>query len=343
MQAKVALVAALEKASADEWSKVYGIARRALTPGSKVTKISVDLSHRDKAIESLAKCKDATHLFFCAYQSTGSFSKDVAVNVSMFTNMIEAAEAAGCKLQHVHFVSGTKWYGNHIGPIKTPSREDDPRAMPPNFYYNFEDYCTQRVADGAPWTWSSVRPNPVCGFSTGSVMNLTMTLAVYASICKAQGLPFRFPGTPQAYHALLEVIDVELLAESMQWCSTQKSCQNRSFNVSNGDVFRWSEVWPILGEWFGLKTAEPQHFSMVDLLADQEGTWAELQEAHGLQPIPYNEIATWAFGDWVFGQEQDWFSNVTRMRQTGFQGMQIDSRDMFLRQFQELRAEKIIP
>ena len=35
---------------------------------------------------------------------------------------------------------------------------------------------------------------------------------------------------------------MELLAESMQWCSTQKSCQNRSFNVSNGDVFRWSEV-----------------------------------------------------------------------------------------------------
>ena len=55
------------------------------------------------------------------------------------------------------------------------------------------------------------------------------------------------------------------------------------------------------------------------------------------------EIATWAFGDWVFGQEQDWFSNVTRMRHTGFQGMQIDSRDMFLDQFQELRAEKIIP
>ena len=55
------------------------------------------------------------------------------------------------------------------------------------------------------------------------------------------------------------------------------------------------------------------------------------------------EIATWAFGDWVFGQEEDWFSNVTRMRQTGFQGMQIDSGDMFLKQFQELRAEKIIP
>ena len=48
------------------------------------------------------------------------------------------------------------------------------------------------------------------------------------------------------------------------------------------------QVWPTLGEWFGLKTAEPQHFSMVDLLADQEGTWVGLQKEHGLQPIPYN-------------------------------------------------------
>ena len=30
--------------------------------------------------------------------------------------------------------------GNHIGPIKTPSREDDPRAMPPNFYYNVSTF-----------------------------------------------------------------------------------------------------------------------------------------------------------------------------------------------------------
>ena len=63
--------------------------------------------------------------------------------------------------------------------------------MPPNFYYNMEDYCIQRAAEHASWSWSSVRPNPVCGFSTGSAMNLTMTIAVYASICKQLGLPLR--------------------------------------------------------------------------------------------------------------------------------------------------------
>ena len=48
-----------------------------------------------------------------------------------------------------------------------------------------------RVSDGASWTWSALRPNPVCGFSTGSFMNLVVSLGVYAAICKELGAAFR--------------------------------------------------------------------------------------------------------------------------------------------------------
>lgn len=36
---------------------------------------------------------------------------------------------------------GPRRYGNWIGPIKTPSREDDPLAMRPMFYYDMEEWC----------------------------------------------------------------------------------------------------------------------------------------------------------------------------------------------------------
>ncbi len=52
----------------------------------------------------------------------------------------------------------------------------------------------------------------------------------------------RFPGSPQAYNVLLEVVDADLLACSMEYISTQPHAGNTSYNVSNGDVFRWSEV-----------------------------------------------------------------------------------------------------
>lgn len=46
------------------------------------------------------------------------------------------------------------------------------RHVVPNFYYWMQDYLEARVAGGAPWAWSSVRPNPVCGYSASSAMNL---------------------------------------------------------------------------------------------------------------------------------------------------------------------------
>ena len=52
----------------------------------------------------------------------------------------------------------------------------------------------------------------------------------------------RFPGSARAYSALLEVVDVQLLAESLEWLALTPAAGNTSYNVSNGDVFRWSEV-----------------------------------------------------------------------------------------------------
>lgn len=90
-------------------------------------------------------------------------------------------------------MQGTKWYGQHLAtPLKTPfDDERDPRVMPPNLYYDLEDYLAARVKGGAPWAWSALRPNPVCGYSSGSYMNLTASIAVYASVCKEMGLPLR--------------------------------------------------------------------------------------------------------------------------------------------------------
>lgn len=50
-----------------------------------------------------------------------------------------------------------RWYGVHIGNFKTPARENDPRHMPPNFYYDQQDLITRRQK-GKQWTWSASRP-----------------------------------------------------------------------------------------------------------------------------------------------------------------------------------------
>ena len=58
------------------------------------------------------------------------------------------------------------------------------RHFPPNFYYNQEDYLAKRVREGASWTWNALRPGPICGYSHGSAMNVVVSTALYATLCK---------------------------------------------------------------------------------------------------------------------------------------------------------------
>lgn len=49
---------------------------------------------------------------------------------------------------------------------------------------------------------------------------------------------------PQATESCccMQVVDVGLMAKAMEFCATTEACHNQAFNLSNGDVFRWSEV-----------------------------------------------------------------------------------------------------
>jgi hypothetical protein len=38
-------------------------------------------------------------------------AEECEVNLKMLRNVVEGAEAAGCPLQHVFCMEGTKWYG----------------------------------------------------------------------------------------------------------------------------------------------------------------------------------------------------------------------------------------
>lgn len=37
----------------------------------------------------------------------------------------------------------------------------------------------------------------------------------------------------------------------------------QAFNISNGDCFRWKDMWPAMAAWFQLPTAPPIHMPMV--------------------------------------------------------------------------------
>ncbi|MDP6954049.1 MAG: SDR family oxidoreductase, partial [Alphaproteobacteria bacterium] len=216
--------------------RVVGLSRREpdLPPGAEW--IGVDLLDAREAREKLAPLGHATHLFYGGLVNAPNVAANVGPNLALLANSVEALSAAAPGLEHVSLIEGTKWYGSHLGPFKTPAKEDDPRHMPPNFYYDQQDWLAARQAESS-WTWSALRPHAICGFALGNPMNLTMAIAVYAEISKELDLPLRFPGKPRAYETLYQASDSTLLAKAMVWAATTPAAANQAFNMTNGDVF----------------------------------------------------------------------------------------------------------
>lgn len=320
---------------------VVALSRRKPDVEGRYTHIAVDLSDAADSNAKLAHLREATHLFYAGYVDRPDPEQLVQANVALLRNLLDAIEPVAPGLAHVHLVEGTKWYGSHLGPFKTPAKESDPRTVPVMFYYDQQDLL-ETGQKGRRWTWSAVRPHTVCGFAVGNPMNLVMVIAVYGAICAELGLAFCHPGAPGNWKALYQVTDAGLLSRASEWMATSPQCANQAYNVTNGDLFRWQQLWPRLAAFFGVDAGPQQHFRLQDFMADKAPVWDRLVARHGLRPYRFDEIAAWKFGDYVFSADWDQISDCGKARRAGFCET-LDSEDMFLRLLGDLRRERIIP
>lgn len=241
--------------SLGDWD-VIGLSRRSPEFSTPATFISLDLLKRAEVESKLKGLDDVTHLFYAALQPAATFAAEVAPNLAMLANTVETVARTSRRLRKVVLIEGAKYYGAHLGPYKTPAKETDLRHMPPNYYYDQEDYLRQRAQE-SPWSWTALRPSCICGFAVGNPMNMATVIAVYAALCKELGLAPRFPGSAAAYHALMEMTDSTLLAKAIVWAGQNEACDGEAFNITNGDFNRWEHLWPRLADFFNLPCGSP--------------------------------------------------------------------------------------
>ncbi len=319
---------------------VYGLSRRAAAGIPGVEEVSVDLLDPDHTRRTLGRIEGVTHVVFAAYVEKPTAAEKTAVNVALLRNLLDAVEPGSPGLRHVTFYQGGKAYGADLGPFKTPAREDDPRLMPPNFYYDQEDLLRARGA--GRWSFTALRPEAICGYGVGNPMNLAMVIAVYATLSRELGLPLRFPGTEAAYRALYQVTSADILAEATDWAGQSNAARDEIFNITNGDQFRWQHMWPRIAAMFGMDCADPVPTPLASYMADKGPLWARIAEKHGLQPVPYDALVSWGFGDFIFNSGFDNVSSTIKARWAGF-GACIDTEHMFRTFFDRLRQDKVIP
>jgi nucleoside-diphosphate-sugar epimerase len=266
----------------------------------------------------------------------------------MVRNLLDGLPKTSTR-RHVALVTGLKHY---LGPFEaygqgvlpqTPFREEQGRLEVENFYYAQEDEVFA-AAEKDGFSWSVHRPHTVIGKAVGNAMNMGTTLAVYATICRELGRPFRFPGSQAQWDSLTDMTDAGLLAKHLLWASTTPAAANQAFNVVNGDVFRWSWMWGRIAEQFGV---EPQAFDgvvrpLAEQMADDAAVWRELALREGLAETDLDRLASPWHTDADLGRPIEVVTDMSKSRRLGFTAYQ-PTDDAFFDLFKRLRDDRLIP
>lgn len=287
-----------------------------------------------------APLRTVTHVLYCAYVNAHGFEADRIPNVALLNGALDLCEACP-NLKHITLMQGNKAYGSHLGPFKTPARETDPRIPGGHFYDDQLDAILTRV-EKFGWSWSALRPHVVIGPALKSPMNLMAVLGAYGTLQKAKGEPFAFPGPDAAFTPIYQATDSDLLSRAIDWCGEAGAAKGQIFNITNGDYFRWTNVWDSLAAFFELPPAGPANIKLATTMANDAELWRKIADKHHLVEASLDEMVSWGFADYVFGTTWDVMSDAVKIRKNGFWDY-VDTEIMLLDRLQQLRLLKIIP
>jgi nucleoside-diphosphate-sugar epimerase len=326
--------------------QVLGLARGPVEQAG-VTPIAADALDA-AALNSALAGKTPSHVILASWLRQTTEKENIEVNAGMVRNVLDALASAR-SVRHVALVTGLKHY---LGPFEsygkgalpqTPFREDQGRLDVENFYYAQEDEIFAAAArDG--FHWSIHRPHTIIGKAVGNAMNMGTTLAIYATICKETGRPFRFPGSAAQWESLTDMTDAHLLGQHILWAMTTAAAANEAFNVVNGDVFRWKWMWERLASWFKI-AAEPfdgVHRPLEQQMANDAPIWREIAGRHHLAEPDINRLISAWHTDADLGRPIEVVTDMSKSRRLGFNLYQ-PTDDAFFGLFERLRRARLIP
>ena len=329
----------------DDWI-VYGLSRKP-TAREGILPVAADLQNPD-SVKAALKEIAPTHVFLATWLRQPTEAENIRVNSGMVRNLLNAVSGSK-SVEHAALVTGLKHY---LGPFEaygkgtlpaTPFREEQPRLNVENFYYAQEDELFA-AASREGFSWSVHRPHTIIGYAVGNAMNMGVTLAVYATICRETERPMRFPGSAAQWNSLTDMTDAGLLARHLEWAATTPAARNQAFNVVNGDVFRWNWMWGRLANWFGVEAA-PFSGKGVPLeiqLAGAAPVWSEIAKKYSLAEADLSVLISPWHTDADLGRPIEVVTDMSKSRKLGFLDYQATD-DSFFALFETLRKDRLIP
>jgi hypothetical protein len=215
----------------------------------------------------------------------------------------------------------------------------------PNFYWAQENFLRE-LQQGKAWHWSILRPVLIVGEAIGGAMDLIPPLGVYAAMLRQQGSPLHYPGGAAR---VSQAVDVDLLARAIAWSGEAATAHNEAFNVTNGDVFTWENIWPAIADALEMKPGSAVSLSLAQEFPKWIAPWDELRRRYDLVSPGLEEFVglSFQYADYSMrhGQTQPGPPSIVstvKINQAGFTEM-MDTEAMFRKWFTHARANRLLP
>jgi nucleoside-diphosphate-sugar epimerase len=314
--------------------------------------VQIDLTDPAQCARAATELQGATHLVYAALYEAPNLvdgwrdESQIRTNDAMLRNLMAVLEPVAPSLQHVALLQGTKAYGVHVRPLTVPAREGRSEMYEqPNFYWAQESFLRE-LQRGKGWHWSILRPVLIVGETIGGAMDLIPPLGVYAAMQREQGRALDYPGGAAR---VSQAVDVDLLARAIGWAGAAEAARNEAFNVTNGDVFTWENVWPAIADALDMKPGGAVPLSLAETSPQWIAPWDALRRKYDLIAPGLEAFVglSFQYADYSmrYGQTQPGPPSIVstvKINKAGFTEM-MDTEDMFRKWFRQARSSRLLP
>jgi nucleoside-diphosphate-sugar epimerase len=340
--------AALKHFTAAPETDVIALSRRK-PPGPAVRHLALDLTNQAACQASSQALKDVTHLVYAAlFELPGLVEgwrneQQIATNDRMFRNLLDPLTQVAPNLRHVTLLQGTKAYGVHVRPLAVPAREGRSEMREqPNFYWAQEDHL-RATQSGQDWTFTILRPVLIVGEAIGGAMNLIPALGAHAAVMRERGPILPYPGGAERVG---QAVDADLLARAIAWAGETPAARNEVFNVTNGDVFSWPNIWPAIAEAAGMRAGPDEPFLLQSL---GRADWDRVRQRYALLSPPLADFVglSLEYADYQmrYGHTEPGppaIVSTVKIAQAGFAEV-MDTELMFRKWFKLFQQKRLLP
>jgi nucleoside-diphosphate-sugar epimerase len=313
--------------------------------------VQADLTDAAQCARIAPELHGVTHLVYAALYEAPNLvdgwrdESQIRTNDRMLRNLMSALEPVA-SLRHVALLQGTKAYGVHVRPLTVPAREGRSEMYEqPNFYWAQESFLRE-LQQGKAWHWSILRPVLIVGEAAGGAMDLIPPLGVYAAVLREEGRALDYPGGAAR---VSQAVDVDLLARAIGWAGEAEAARNEAFNVTNGDVFTWENVWSAIADALDMKPGDAAPLSLAQKSPQWAAPWDTIRRKYNLISPGLEEFVglSFQYADYSmrYGHTEAGPPSIVstvKINHAGFTEM-MDTEGMFRKWFKQARSRRLLP